>query len=174
MTLLCSFIFHFDLVVIGRLGFFLSCPLYFFPYSRLSSFLLRLYFILAVPMLYMFGKTLVHGFPISYIAILDATFFFAKRHDVLGRRACQELTLIIIIMLIILIIIIIAVASTLSLPSCHCVTIILSPCMSPSLAPWLRNNTEVPLVALPNKQCMTRTACIQATLQSMWLFIIVH
>ena len=39
----CLLLLYFDQDVIGCRDFFLSCPLYFFIYSRLSSYLLRLF-----------------------------------------------------------------------------------------------------------------------------------
>ena len=55
---------------LGRLDFFfLSCPLYLSPYSRLSS-CLRLLFLCLISLLLFpyasFGKTLLHEFHISY------------------------------------------------------------------------------------------------------------
>ena len=52
----------------GRHDFYFSCPLYFLC-SRLFSYSLRLFFILFHSLCshaQMFGKTLVHEFPISY------------------------------------------------------------------------------------------------------------
>ena len=50
-------------------GFFFRARSAFFPYSRLSSYLLHLFLCLISFLLFIlrvFGKTLVHGFPISY------------------------------------------------------------------------------------------------------------
>ena len=57
------------IIIIGRRDFFCSCLICFFPYSRLSSYLLRLFLYLISFLLFparVFGKTLVHEFPISY------------------------------------------------------------------------------------------------------------
>ena len=59
------------------------------------------YFILAVPMGVCFGKYSCMSFPYP-IALLNGTFFFAKRDDLWGRRvSCLKLTIIIIIIIII-------------------------------------------------------------------------
>ena len=56
------------------------------------------YFILAV----LLRQCLEHSFPIP-IAILNSTFFFAKRDDLSDRKvACRQLTIIIIIIIIII------------------------------------------------------------------------
>ena len=56
----------FDSVVIGRHRFLFQCPLYFFPYSRLSSHLLALSLcrisFLQFPQANIWKKTLVHEF----------------------------------------------------------------------------------------------------------------
>ena len=56
--------------MIGRRDYCFSCPLYFFPCSRLSSYLLRLFFLISFHSCCsharVFGKTLVHEFDISY------------------------------------------------------------------------------------------------------------
>ena len=56
--------------MIGRRDIFFSCPRCFFPYSRFSSYLLRLFLYLIsfslFPCASVCGKTLVHEFPISY------------------------------------------------------------------------------------------------------------
>ena len=41
IIIICLLILHFDQLVIGRRDCFILCPLYFFPYSRLSSYPLR-------------------------------------------------------------------------------------------------------------------------------------
>ena len=68
-------------LLLVRRDFFVSCPLFFFPFSRLSSYLLLLFlhliFILAVPKREVNWKTLVHEFHIS-IAALNGIFFFAS------------------------------------------------------------------------------------------------
>ena len=55
---------------LGRWDFiFLSCPLYFFPYSLLSSYFFICFFVLfnsCCSDARLFGKTIVHEVPISY------------------------------------------------------------------------------------------------------------
>ena len=86
--------------MIGRLDCFFSCPLCFFPHSRLSSYLhLFLYLIsfLLFPCESVWENTRawVLNFLWPYWMVLN---FFAKRHDRNGRSvACQKLTIIIII-----------------------------------------------------------------------------
>ena len=65
--------------MIGRRDFFFSWTLYFFPYSRLFSYLLRLflYFILAVYMRECLGKHSSMSSPFP-IAILNGTFVFRE------------------------------------------------------------------------------------------------
>ena len=62
---------YFDYLVIGRQDFCTHASHFTFFVCFLS------YFIPAVPMRKMFGKALVHEFLISYIAILNTTFFRA-------------------------------------------------------------------------------------------------
>ena len=52
--------------MIGRRDFFYSCPLYFFPYSRLSSVCLMVLFNSSCSHAWVFWKTLVREFPVSY------------------------------------------------------------------------------------------------------------
>ena len=64
--------FHIKLIIIlfwlGNRDFIFSCSLHFFPYSHFSSYLLRLLILFHSCCSHglVFGKTLVHEFPISY------------------------------------------------------------------------------------------------------------
>ena len=66
---------------IGRRDFILSCTLYFFPFSRLSSYLLRLSFclisILLFPCMSVYENTLYISSPCP-VAILTDTSFFSQ------------------------------------------------------------------------------------------------
>ena len=77
--------------MIGRRDFFCSCPLCFFPYSRLSSYHLRLslsYFVLAGPMREWLGK---HSYMSS--PCLTVTFLFSRAEIVckLGRSFVYQI-----------------------------------------------------------------------------------
>ena len=68
-TRLCLLLLYFDYVVIGRRDFFYSCQLYFFHThaSLLSVFVcLIVLFHSCCSRAWVFGKTLVHEFPVSY------------------------------------------------------------------------------------------------------------
>ena len=75
-VILYLLIFYFDYVVRCCRNFFILCSLSFFPYSRLSSYqisLLLTFFVSLIVLFHyccsharVFGKTLVHEFPISY------------------------------------------------------------------------------------------------------------
>ena len=69
--ILCLLLLYLEWDSLCRRDFvFLSCSLYFLPYSRLSSYLFRLFLCLISFLLFpgarVFGKTLVHEFHISY------------------------------------------------------------------------------------------------------------
>ena len=82
-NILCSLLLYFDQDVIGRLDFFFSCPFYFFPYSRLSSSLLRLYLCLISFLLFeCLGQHSCMSSPCP-IAILNGTFLLS-----LGEIVC--------------------------------------------------------------------------------------
>ena len=84
ITTLCLLLLHFDIDVIGRLGFFCSCPLCFFPCSRLSSYLFVCLFVIyrfCCSHARVFGKTLVHEFPMSYSHTEWYLPFYARRNS---------------------------------------------------------------------------------------------
>ena len=88
-------IIYIDQVVIGRRDLFLSCHLYFFPYSRLSSYLLRLPLCLISFLLFharVFEKTLVHEFHISYSNTEWSLFFslFGARETKHAQRTLLQ------------------------------------------------------------------------------------
>ena len=61
--------YYFYMVVIGVWDLFFSCPLFFFAYSRLSSYVLRLFLYLVSFLLFPCAsvwETLLHEFLISY------------------------------------------------------------------------------------------------------------
>ena len=65
---------------------FFSCPLYFFPYSRLSFVCFCILFHSCGSHARMFGKTLVHEYPISY-SHTEWYYFFS---DIATTRARRE------------------------------------------------------------------------------------
>ena len=84
-------IWYFDLVGLGRPGFFL----YFFPHSRFSSSRLHLVFLLfhyCCSHARVFGKTLVHEIPFSDSDSHTEWYNIFPRNDMNGRRvACHKL-----------------------------------------------------------------------------------
>ena len=73
----------------GRRDYFYSCPLYFFPYSRLSSVSLS-YFILAVPMRECLGKhsctsspfpTIILYCSYSFLSLVQENINMPSGHD---------------------------------------------------------------------------------------------
>ena len=91
-AILCLFLLYFDLVVTGRRAFFLSYPLYLFPYSLLSSYhsVSLSHFILAVPMRECLEKRsyVSYTFPIT---ILNCTcFFLTAQRQVHKRRSRRD------------------------------------------------------------------------------------
>ena len=85
-------------------GLLFSCPLCFFPYSRLSSYLLCCFFLLfnsCCSHSRVFGKTLCMSSPFP-IAILNDTYFFASRNSPCCGRSFAYQNLIILLIIIII------------------------------------------------------------------------